>query len=135
MCHWPGLTQSEALRLSVERGHYLSCLNAEHVAGIAEEYAPILREALEDLDYDDYRLAARSLPQIVAGFFSEVLSEKSSGRTWRTEFGREERELEPEELISKLKELNPMERIGILDCVVAERNRKAAAQTSEIKSK
>jgi len=126
MGNWPGLTRSEALRLYIERGQYLSCLNSENVAGIAEEYAPILREALEDLDYDDYRLAARSLPQIVAGFFSEVLSEQSSGRSWRCELGRNEHELDPAELVKKLEELNTVERIGILDCVVAERHRKTA---------
>ena len=126
MGHWPGLTRSEALRLSIERGHYLSCLNSEHVADIAEEYAPILREALEDLEYDDYRLAARSLPQIVAGFLSEVLSEQSSGRSWRCELGPHDHQLSPEELMTKLEALNTVERIGILDCIVAERHRKAA---------
>jgi len=123
MGHWPGLTRSEALRLSVERGHYLSCLNAENVAAIAEEYAPILREALEDLDYEDYRLAARSLPQIVAGFFSEVLSEESCGRSWRCELGGHEHQLDPKELVNKLEALNAVQRIGILDCIVSERFR------------
>lgn len=123
--HWPGLTRSEALRLYIERGQYLSCLNSENVAGIAEEYAPILREALEDLDYDDFRLVARSLPELVAGFFSEVLGEQSRGRSWRCEF--HEHELNPEELVKKLETLSTMERIGILDCIVAERHRKEAS--------
>src|SRR4051794_34860477 len=81
MDHWPGLTRSEALRLSVERGHYLSTLKAEEISGIATHYAPILREAFEDLKYDDYRLAARSLPSIVAGFLNE------QNRSWRTDDG------------------------------------------------
>jgi hypothetical protein len=127
MGHWPGLTRSEALRLSVERGHYLSCLNVEHVAAIAEEYSPILREALADLDYEDYRLAARSLPQIVAGFFSEVLCEHSLGRSWKSEL--HDHELSPTELVKELEALNTVERIGILDCIVAERHRKAANAT------
>lgn len=115
------------MRLSIERGHYLSCINSEHVAGIAEEYAPILREALENLDYDDYRLAARSLPEIVAGFFGEVLSAKNSSRSWQSEFGSQyDHDLNPTELVKKLEELNTVERIGILDCIVAERHRRAA---------
>jgi hypothetical protein len=97
------------------------------VAAIAEHYDPILREALEDLDYGDYRLAARSLPQIVAGFFSEVSSEQGSGRSWRC--GLHEHELNPEELVKKLEALNNVERIGILDCVVAERHRRVAEAT------
>jgi hypothetical protein len=125
MDRWPGLTRSEALRLSIDRGQYLSCLNSESVADIAEEYAPILREALEDLDYDDYRLAARSLPQIVAGFFSEVLSEQSPGRSWPCQF--REHELSPEELVKKLAALNTVDRIGILDRIVAERHQAANA--------
>lgn len=132
MGHWPGLTRSEALRLSVERGHYLSCVNSENVADIAEEYAPILREALEDLDYEDYRLAARSLPQIVAGFLGEVLSEQRSGRSWPCELVGHEHELNPAELVKRLEGLNTVERIGILDCVVAERHR-CAAQATEAK--
>jgi len=124
MDKWPGLTRSDALRLSIERGHYLSCLNLEHVANIAEEYGPILREALEDLNYDDYRLVARSLPQIVAGFFSEVLGEKASGRSWRCEVNpNKPHELDPKELVEKLTSLNNVERIGILDCIIAERFR------------
>ena len=122
--HWPGITRSEALRLSLERGHYLSCLNSEDIANLASEYAPILREALEDLNYEDYRLAARSLPAIVAGFLSE-----ENNRSWHYE-GGDQHELLPGELSEKLKALNPLERIGILDCVVAERHRKAVSMTN-----
>src|SRR5262252_8308306 len=68
---WPGLSQSQSLRLLLERGHYLSCLNSEAVSSVADEYSPIFREALEDLGYEDYRLVVRSLPAIVAGFLSE----------------------------------------------------------------
>src|SRR5271166_1694621 len=88
MGHWPGLTQSEALRLSVERGHYLSSLNSEEIAGLADEYAPILREALQDLGYEDYRLAVRSLPAIVAGFLCE------ESHAWNYEQG-DQHELKP----------------------------------------
>jgi hypothetical protein len=93
------------------------------VVEIVEEYAPILRDALEDLGYSDYRLVARSLPQIVAGFFCEVLGEHSISRPWRSEL--HDHELIPSELVKKLEPLNTVERIAILDCIVAERHRKA----------
>jgi hypothetical protein len=118
MGHWPGLTQSEALRLSIERGHYLSSLNSEEIAAVADEYAPILREALADLDYGDYRLVARSLPSIVSGFLCE------ESHSWSYE-GGDEHELLPSQLVERLTAMNAMERIGILDCVVAERHRRA----------
>lgn len=122
MEHWPGLTQSEALRLSVERGHYLSTLNSEEIADLADEYAPILRKALEDLGYEDYRLAARSLPSIVVGFLRE------ESQSWSYERG-DQHELLPSELVEKLEHMNAVERIGILDCVVAERHRRADTMT------
>src|ERR1700722_17688828 len=67
-----GLSQSEALRLAVERGYYLSCQKSDEPAALAEHYMPILVKALEDLDYGDYKLATRSLPDIVAGFVAEA---------------------------------------------------------------
>lgn len=117
MDNWPGITRSEALRLMVERGHYLSTLNAESVSCLALHYDPILSEALQDLDCGDYRLAARSLPAIVAGFVTE------QSRSWRDDRGGE---LLPSELVTKLEALNAIDRICVLDCVVAERSRKAA---------
>jgi hypothetical protein len=118
MDSWPGLTRSEALRLSIERGHYVSTLKAEEVSGIALHYAPILREALADLEYKDYRLVARSLPALVVGFLSE-----QNNRSWRHE-GGDQHELDEKKLIEDLTALNAMERISILDCVVAERYQK-----------
>jgi hypothetical protein len=125
---WPGLSRSESLRLSLERGHYLSCLNSENVSSIADEYSPILREALEDLGYEDYRLAVRSLPAIVAGFLSE------DSRGWEYEHG-DRHELRPAELVEKLKALDPLERIGILDCVVAARQRRMPEKTGKTERK
>jgi hypothetical protein len=115
---WPGLTRSEALRLSIERGHYLSTLNSEEIAGIADEYAPILRRALEDLSYEDYKIVVRSLPSLVIGILSEV------NRSWKSDDG--DRQLEPQKLIEKLETLTPVERIEILDCVVSERHHREA---------
>lgn len=118
MDSWPGLTRSEALRLSIERGHYVSTLNSEEVSCLATRYAPILMEALADLEYKDYRVVARSLPALVAGFLSE-----QNNRSWRCE-GGDQRELDTRELFDKLTALNAVERIGILDCMVARRYQK-----------
>jgi hypothetical protein len=113
---WPGLSQSESIRLSVEIAHYLFTLNSNDISGIAVVYAPILRDALEDLGYEDFRLVARSLPAIVAGYVSE-------GNTgWTQQDGSA---LDPKKLIAELGELDAVGRIGILQCVVAERNRRA----------
>src|SRR5271157_3844448 len=125
MDSWPGLTRSEALRLSIERGHYVSTLKAEEVSSIAFHYAPILREALADLEYKDYRLVARSLPALVVGFLSE-----QNNRSWRYE-GGDQHELDEKKLIEDLTALNAVERIGILDCVVAERHQKPREAVSQ----
>jgi hypothetical protein len=69
---------------------------------------------------------------LFAGFFSEVLSEQSSGRSWQCEF--HEHGVNPKELVKKLEALNIVDRIGVLDCVVAGRHRRAA-QASKAKSK
>ena len=115
---WPGLSRSEAIRLSIERAHYLSTLDSERIAGIAGEYAPILLGALEDLGYNDYRVAARSLPAIVSGYVRE-----NNNITWRYE-GGDQHVLDTEKLMELLNELRAEARIGILDCVVAERHRR-----------
>jgi hypothetical protein len=118
---WLGLSRSEAIRLSIERAHYLSTLDSERIAGIAGEYAPILLGALEDLGYKDYRVAARSLPAIVSGYVRE-----NNNITWRYEAG-DQHELDIETLMQLLNELGTEGRIGILDCTVAERHRRETA--------
>ncbi len=113
---WPGLTRSEAIRLAVERAHYFSTLRAEEMSCLATHYKPILSAALEDFGYEDYRAAARALPAIVSGFLRE-----NPNLTWKDEVSR--RDLDGSELIEKLEQLHPVDRIGVLDCVVAERLR------------
>lgn len=119
---WPGLSRSEAIRLSIERAHYLSTLESEEISSIASTYAPILLGALEDLSYGDYRVAARSLPAIVMGYVQE-----NSTLTWRYE-GGDQHELKVADLMEKLKGLHATARIGILDCAVAERYRRATCK-------
>jgi len=113
---WPGLTRSEAIRLSVERAFYLATISAEDIAGIADRYAPILIPALEDLDYGDFRSAVRALPSMVEGFVRE-----NRDVTWRDGDSREQ--LNPSELLEILEKLDAIGRIGLLDCVVAARHR------------
>ncbi len=117
---WPGLTRSEAIRLSVERAHYLSTLKAEEISAIASRYEPILMPALEDFGYQDFRTVARALPAIVTGFLRE-----NSSTTWKDAVGQH---LDSSTLIKELEQLHVADRIGILDCIVAQRNRTAAAR-------
>ena len=121
---WPGLTQSQAIRFSLEMAHYLLTLNSEHIDKIADEYYPILAEALEDLDYSDYRIAARSLPALVTGLLCE------DNRGWDYEHG-DQHHLDPEKLVEELRKLDAAGRIGILTCVIAERYRRQAAMAKE----
>ena len=114
---WPGLTKSEAIRLSIDRINYLSSLNAEEISSLAFQYAQILDLALDDFGYADFRAAARALPAIVAGFLRE-----NSNRSWREDPFPE---LDPNQLMEALEKLDASGRIGILDCVVARRNEKS----------
>jgi hypothetical protein len=125
LAHWPGLSRSEALKIELERGHYLSTLNSEEIASLADEYRPILREALRDLNYDEYRLAARELPALVAGFLKEEPS-----CSWHYEQG-DNHALSEKTLVEKLNALSPLGRIGVLDCIVAERYRRAAGASKD----
>lgn len=114
---WPGLTRSEAIRLSVERALYFATLNGEAIAALASRFEPILRPALEDFGYEGYRAVARALPAIVQGFIRE-----NPNVTWRNE-ALNRLELAPGELVEQLNRLTPIERIGVLDCIVASRPR------------
>jgi hypothetical protein len=60
---WPGLSRNDSIRLSIEMAHYPLSLKGEEIASIAGRYIPILRGALEDLAYSDFRL---SEPQEIA---------------------------------------------------------------------
>ena len=114
MDQWPGASRSEAIRLSIERARYFATLDAERIADIASEYSPILRGALEDFDYGDFRTVARALPEIVRGYVAECNDE------WRYK-GGDRHQLHPSKLVELLSELDTAGRIGILDCIVAER--------------
>jgi hypothetical protein len=108
---WPGLNQSESIRLALDRAIYLFTLNSEEVAALADKYQSVLVPALEDFDFDDYRTIARALPAIVTGFLSE-----SANRTFQDPGGNG---VNGHELVEKLHALAPNERIGVLDYIVA----------------
>jgi hypothetical protein len=115
MGKWPGLSRSEAIRLSVERAHYLSTINSEKVSALASRYESILLPALEDFGYGDFRTVARALPAIVAGYLREtttVVAKDVMGH-----------DLDEGALIQELEGLHLADRIGVLDCVVAQKNR------------
>ncbi|MBZ5625607.1 MAG: hypothetical protein LAQ69_43970 [Acidobacteriia bacterium] len=116
MDKWHGLTRSEAIRICVERGSYMSTLKAQEISDLAYTYRPILRGALADLGYDDYKIVARVLPEIVERYVTEA---SLAGYSWNHEGTGAE--LKPDELVKKLYELHPTDRIGVLDCTVAAR--------------
>ncbi len=114
MVTWPGLSRSEAIRLSVQRAHYLATLGSEQIAALADRYEEILRLALLDFGYGDFRTVARVLPAIVESFIRE-----NPNVPW----GIRGQELDPGELVEELKKLDAVGRIGVLDCIVANRHR------------
>ena len=119
---WPGLSKSEVIRLAIERAQYFATANSENIANLANEYAPILGLALADLGREDYRIAARALPEIVEGFLRE-----NPGTVWCYE-GGDRHQLDSEALIDQLRTLDAPGRIGVLDCTVAARHRTPATE-------
>ena len=112
---WPGVSRSEAIRLALERTEYLSSLKGEEISDLATRYEPILAPALEDFGCGDFRAVARALPAIVGGF----IEEKGNG-PWTDAHSRD---LDTAELHKQLQAMHPVERIYLLDCVVARRHR------------
>ncbi|HYK04018.1 MAG TPA: hypothetical protein VE974_19845 [Thermoanaerobaculia bacterium] len=124
---WPTLNRSEALRLTVERYHYLESIAGPAAENLVDHYRPVFQVALEDLTFDDYKVVARSLPMIVSGAMAE--------EGVRDGVEREHRALGHGDIIDwkrlqqETAELNPIARIYLLDFVVMERHREAEQQT------
>lgn len=112
---WPGVSRSEAIRLALERAEYLSSLKGEEISDLATKYEPVLGPALEDFGCGDFRTVARALPAIVGGFIEE-----SGNGPWKD---ARDRDLDTADLHKKLQAMHPVERIYLLDCVVARRYR------------
>lgn len=116
--NWPELSRSDALRLTLDRYHYLEGLIDEQAESFAERYYPVLHTALSDLGFHDYKLAARSLPGIVMGAMAE--------ETIRDGVERERRQQQlPEvnwsDLQKELHALPALIRIRILDYITGQR--------------
>ena len=110
---WPRVSRSEALRLALDRTRYLVDL-MEDVTDLALRYHAVLTPALEDFDCADYRSVARALPAIVGGYIQE-----NADRRWLDDAGNE---LDTAELHRQLQALQPVQRIHLLDCIVARRD-------------
>lgn len=110
---WP-VTRSEALRLNLERAQYLQT-QMGHVQDLALKYHPILTPALAEFTCQNFRAVARALDAIVEGFTRE---KDYDSRDWKDENGKV---LDLKELIAALGKLSPVERIYLLDRIVARR--------------
>lgn len=110
---WPRVSRSEALRLALDRSQYLVEQMGD-VTDLALQYHPVLTHALEDFDCADYRTVARALPGIVGGYIHE-----NTDRRWFDDGGNE---LDTAELHRRLLALQPVQRIHLLDCIVARRD-------------
>jgi hypothetical protein len=110
---WPGITRSEALRLALERVQYLSS-QMKNVEELVDKYKPVLAPALEEFRCENFRTVARSLPAIVGGYIEDGGSTESMDEF--TRIG-----LDVSSLYKELVALHPVERIYLLDCIVARR--------------
>lgn len=114
---WPGMTRSEGIRLALERTDYLYSLMG-HVDDIASRFKPILSPALEEFDRENYRTVVRLLPTLVGSYIQESGGDNYS---WKDEGTGQD--LDPGALFKTLESMNPLERIYLLDCIVAARVR------------
>jgi hypothetical protein len=111
---WPDVKRSEALRLILERYEYLVS-SLKGVEELALQYAPILAPALQEFRSDNFRAVARALPAIVGSYIQENQDVEWAGR-------HSNPPLETAELHRRLGSMNALERIHLLDCIVAQRD-------------
>jgi hypothetical protein len=116
---WPGMTRSEAIRLALERTDYLYSL-MRHIEELADKYKPILDPALAELKCENYRTVARLLPTLVGSFIRESQDNDGGRYGWMEELSG--RDLDPADLYKTVEAMSPLERIYLLDCVVARRD-------------
>lgn len=104
---WPGLSRSEALRLSLERFAYCDS-PSEECAQTIEKHGAELEEALAGFGYADFRAVARALPALVEGYL------RDEARLEDSVISRLENELD---------NLDRHNRIYLLDQIVLRRQR------------
>ena len=114
---WPGMTRSEAIRLTLDRSDYLHSL-MRHVEELADKYKPILDHVLAEFTCEHFRTVARLLPQLVGSFIQE--SQDNDFYRWKEEHTG--KDLDPADLFNKAEALSHLERIYLLDCIVARRD-------------
>ncbi len=115
---WPqGMTRSEAIRLLIDRTAYLYSL-MRPIGELAEKYRPILDPVLEEFECENYATVNRLLPKLVGGFIQE--SQDNDRDSWREELTGEY--LDFSEIHKKVEAMTPLERIYLLDCIVARRD-------------
>lgn len=115
---WPTLNRSEALRLTVDRYHYLEAVAAPQAERFVEKYRPLFQSALADMSFSDFRVVAKSLPAIVMGAMAE---EDVRDAVEKERRNRDEPQIEWNALPSEIAALDLLARIGVLDYVVGER--------------
>lgn len=115
---WPTLNRSEALRLTVDRYHYLEAVAAPQAESFVEKYRPLFQNALAELSFSDFKLVARSLPAIVMGAMAEEAVRDAVESERRL---RDEPQIEWNALQNEIAALDSLARIRVLDYVVGER--------------
>ena len=114
---WPTLNRSEALRIVVERYHYLEGISAPQVEKLVEKYRPLFQVALAEMTHSDYKVVARSLPAIVMGAMSEEYVRE------RVELEHQREPIDWKQVQGEMAALDPIARIYLLDYVVMARHR------------
>lgn len=105
------MSRSEAIRLALERTCYLHS-QMKGVIDLVLQYHEILTPALEEFRCDNFRAVARALPAIVGSYIQE--------NDLRAD-GYVSSDVDPNDLHRKLETMHPIERIYLLDCIVARR--------------
>src|SRR5207237_1672817 len=114
----PGLNRSEALRLTVDRYHFLESIAAPKAEMLVEKYRPVFQIALADLASRDFKVVARSLPAIVMTAVAEKAIRHAIETEWRQRDVSHDWNLLQEETAN----LDLQARVWLLDYVIRERH-------------
>jgi hypothetical protein len=106
------------LRLTLDRYYYLEHLFAPRAESLVEKYRPVFHVALADLSFEDYKVAARSLPAIVMGAMAEESVREAVERERRTSG---QPDIDWKHFETELASLDPFGRIRTLDYVAGQR--------------
>jgi hypothetical protein len=110
---WPGLSQSEQIRLALERHSYV--MTSRYLVGtdqIITKHPHVLAGAIGDMGYADFKIACRALPSLVEGFLKDEQHNVS--------------EDEGEKIVEWIEEAEPVQRLHMIDAAVRQREKKEA---------